>query len=509
MSDPALNIRRNNIRHTRIGAVLPMFAVILPVLLILCGFAINLAYMQQVSTELKICTDAAAHAGGRAMSIHQTTDAAIAQAELTAQTNRVGGKILSIGAANQGEQDDIEVFFGNSIRSNNGYGMYQFAEVSKAQVDSGAARATSVAVNSQINLPLVFQAMNYDAFGGHMTNFDIRRRSIATQVDRDIALVLDRSGSMLWYKSETQLTSTLNTLYNTYDTVVTTPGYWKYGCYEWKSNKWKWKGYYALPVSSSWQVDMNDKIWTPEVTSQVRRISSTEKTNATKFLYDRTYTDNVIYQIERYLNPSHTLGTSFTSSEHPQLVSQMAQYVRDWRYQYNTKAPRYSLWYFLDKGVTAFLDVLEITDQNELVSLVSFASTSRVDLALQPTYSAIRTKVSSIFPNGGTAVGDGMLDGLPTIISGSASRPFAAKTILVLTDGDSNAGIDPVTAVQQIIGSNNVTIHTVTFTPEANQTAMQAVAAAGFGRHYHTDDGVELVDIFEEIANNLPTILTE
>jgi hypothetical protein len=54
-----------------------------------------------------------------------------------------------------------------------------------------------------------------------------------------------------------------------------------------------------------------------------------------------------------------------------------------------------------------------------------------------------------------------------------------------------------------------VTIHTVTFGAGADQDAMQSVAEAGYGRHYHAEDGDELVEIFEEIANNLPTILTE
>ena len=58
-------------RSNRQGAVLPLFAILLPMLLIFCGFAINLAYMQVVSTEMKIATDCAAHAGGRAMSVSQ------------------------------------------------------------------------------------------------------------------------------------------------------------------------------------------------------------------------------------------------------------------------------------------------------------------------------------------------------------------------------------------------------------------------------------------------------
>ncbi len=38
---------------------------------------------------------------------------------------------------------------------------------------------------------------------------------------------------------------------------------------------------------------------------------------------------------------------------------------------------------------------------------------------------------------------------------------------------------------------------------------MQAVAEHGKGNHYHTDIPSELPAIFAEIANNLPTIVTE
>ncbi len=38
---------------------------------------------------------------------------------------------------------------------------------------------------------------------------------------------------------------------------------------------------------------------------------------------------------------------------------------------------------------------------------------------------------------------------------------------------------------------------------------MQAVANIGGGKHYHADEGNALIEIFEQIANNLPTIITD
>jgi Mg-chelatase subunit ChlD len=502
---------RHGSLRLRNGAILPLFAFLLPVLLIFCGFAINLAYMQMVSTDIKIATDAAAHAGGRSMSIEQSTDAAIAKAEEIAQANTIGGRVLSIG---NGLSDELHVGFGLSQRGDNGYGMYQFTEISKADVDNRVRRANSVSVTTNAYLPLVFQSMNFSAFGGSMTNFGVLRRSIATQVDRDIALVLDRSGSMLWYMDEVALENMINTLYNTYDRVD--QGHWRYRAWSRRSNgTWRDRGYQTTGTinSNGWTVlDWNDKQW-QSVWVDVRRISSAERDAALEYLYDRTYSDNVIFQIERFLNPNHTLGASYSQSEQAQLTMPMSQYVSDWRHFYQngveSRAPRFSRWFFLVQGVDAFLDVLDHTDQIEHVSLITFANNTRVDHQIQTTYNSIRNTVAGIVPDNATATGSGMITSVPTITTAPLARLFAAKTMVVLTDGAANTGATPSQAATQIRAANNITIHAVTFTRQAEIAQMQTAASIGGGKHYHTDEGAELVDIFEEIANNLPTILTE
>ncbi len=521
MLDPTPRIQwyagRN--RTNRAGAIMPLFALLLPVLLIFAGFAINLAYMQLVSTELKVATDAASHAGGRAMSLRQSSDVAesinttIAQAKLTAQANLVGGRVLSVGTGD--EQSQIQLTFGKSIRANNGNGMYEFTEIPLNQITNGSQRPSSLAVVGNIELPMVFGVLKFnESTGGGITrglsSFNPYRRSIATQVDRDIALVLDRSGSMLYYRDEVGLEDTLEALYNSWITI-TEPGYTKYHYWRWRSswNAWQDKGYHKpSDAASNWQIrDSSDTQWQGPTTSTQRRISWTEYQDATEYLYDRTYSNNVIYQLEAWTNSSHTLGDNYSSSENSELTNEMAKYCHDWKYV--NGAPRFSRWWYLEQGVEAFLDVLDSTDQEELVSLVTFASTATLDLGLQDSYGPIRNLVEDINPYGGTAIGDGMTTGLPPIVSGEAARPFAAKTIVVLTDGENNNGQDPGAAVEEILGQYAVTIHTVTFTLGADQTAMKSVAEAGRGRHYHADDGNALISIFEEIANNLPTILTE
>jgi Flp pilus assembly protein TadG len=409
----------------RRGAILPLFAIIFPVIVVICGFAINLAYLQLASTEIKAGTDAAAHAAGRAMSIHQTTDDAQRYARIASRRNYVANKRMNV------RRSEADVYFGTTDRLNNGFGMYTFSQVSKAAVDANTVQATSVAVEGKMDLPFLLPV------APSMLNFSLDRRSIATQVDRDIALVLDRSGSMDIYKDEDELDDVMDWLYNNGQIS--------------RRDRNNAKNY---PHSMSW--DVVDELW--------QRRNNSFFTEVYQYAYDRRYAGG---------------------------------------------APRHSRWDLLDDAVDAFLNVLETTDQEELVSLTTFASSASKETDLEDTYFNIRNKVSNINPNGSTAIGKGLQTGLPPIISGSDARPFAAKTIIVLTDGYNNVNPTPQSVASSLVVSNNVTIHTVTFTKGADQSSMQTVADRGHGRHYHADNGSGLIAIFEEIANNLPTILTE
>ena len=408
----------NSFVTKRHGAILPLFALLLPVLFVLCGLAINTAHLQLLKTEMKVATDASAHAGGRAMSIFQTTADATSWANQIAQLNMVGGHPLEVDV-----QEYVD--FGLSTRGENGYGRYVFNEVPTAQVDSGAAQANSISIIGHMNVSLAVGAMP------NMNTVDVSARSIATQVDRDIALVLDRSGSMLEYKDEDEINAELR------------------------------------------------------ADRRARRISRSDYNAARNGPY-RVFSSNVVNN----------------------LSGDMYEYAYDCKYHSN-RAPRHSRWDQLNDAVDAFLDVLEGTDQEEFVSVATFANSASLDHALTLDYDPIRELVDDTDPYNATAIGQGIQEAVPSIMTAANARPFAAKTIVILTDGINNVDPNPVTVTQQLMTEYNITIHTVTFTSGANQSDMQSVALYGGGKHYHASTGNELVEIFEEIANNLPTILSE
>ncbi|MEZ6126073.1 MAG: VWA domain-containing protein [Planctomycetaceae bacterium] len=129
-------------------------------------------------------------------------------------------------------------------------------------------------------------------------------------------------------------------------------------------------------------------------------------------------------------------------------------------------------------------------------------------MGLSPTYTAITDLVSSIHPTGNTAIGDGIEAGRAQVNDPLNHRPYARKTIVLMTDGIHNTGQDPEPQATAA-AADGIVVHTVTFSTAADQGRMQQVAANGGGQHWHADDLATLVAAFRTIAQNVPTLLTE
>lgn len=169
--------RRRNARH---GAMLVMFAVCLPIFLIMLVFAVDIAFMQLSRTELRTASDASARAASRTLSLEQDAAAAIAKGKLTATQNVVAGTNFELA--------DEDITLGVASRPGN-TGRFVFlpggAALNSAQV---RARRTEGSPAGKVNL-----------FFGRLLgtdSFEPVINSTSTQIDRDIVLVIDRSGSM-------------------------------------------------------------------------------------------------------------------------------------------------------------------------------------------------------------------------------------------------------------------------------------------------------------------------
>src|SRR5262245_24514623 len=369
-------------RTPRRGAMLVLVAVCLPLCIIMAAFAINVARMQLVRAELRTSTDAAARAGAKELSLAQTTTDARLAAKNAAKRNLVAGDPLLLA------DNDIE--FGNSSQPSPA-SRFVFTTGGKTP---NAVRVTGQRTKSSLSGPV--DMMLAKVFS--TKQFEPKETAISTQLDRDICLVVDRSGSMMW---------TLT-------------------------------GGSKLPPGA------------PDC---------------------------------------------------------------------GPPDPTRSRWGALNIALEAFLQELENTTQDEHVALVSYSSNttecgfkytiSDINSDLVSDYSAIRKvmkDLSSRPVKGSTAISAGIDNGIK-VLTGKKIRPFAVKTMVLMTDGIHNLGPEPILSAQ-VAKTKDIVIHTITFSDDADIKRMEAVAAATGGRHFHAPDAASLKQIFKEIASTLPVMLT-
>lgn len=159
--------------------MLPLIAILLPVILLLTGFAVDLAYMQNVRQELRAATDIAARVAANTLSRTDKTTEAVKDAKNIASENLVAGKPLVIENGN--------IVFGRSTPDANGRYTFQpnGSNPNSAQVTGFRFEGTESG-----GVPLFFGRLY-----GKLA-FEPSQTSVATFLNVDICLVLDESSSM-------------------------------------------------------------------------------------------------------------------------------------------------------------------------------------------------------------------------------------------------------------------------------------------------------------------------
>jgi Ca-activated chloride channel homolog len=360
--------------------MLVLVAVCLPLFIIMAAFAVDVAWMQLTRTELRTATDAASRAGAKTLSLVQSEDAARASAKDAALRNRVANTPLLI------TDREIEVGVGTQSRTDSRFVFRSGGTQLNAVRVTGKRTASSAAGPVALFLGRVMG----------VTHFEPQHVATSTQLDRDICLVVDRSGSMM---------------------ESLTGG--------------------NVPGGAC--------------------------------------------------NPPH---------------------------------PTLSRWGALNTAVAGFLAELDKTAQREQCGMASYSSagsgcgltftTSDVNSELEFEYSKIRgemARLSSQPVQGFTAISAGIDNGV-RVLTSRRVRPFAVRTMVLMTDGRHNTGREPILSAREA-AEKNITIHTVTFSSEADFARMRAVADATGGTHFHAPDAASLERIFRQIAATLPVMLTE
>lgn len=359
-------------------------------MLLVAAFCINLTQLTTAQTEIRLACDAAAKAGAVVLGQTQSAAQARTAAINIAQSHRVSGQVMRIASS------DVQV--GNGAANPNG--TYSF--------NLNALPLNAVRVNARIGAGATTGPGQYFMSAVAPSTFSLNYISVATRVDHDLCLVVDRSGSMAWDTSN-------------------------------------------IP----WHYPGNANVSKPII-----------------------------------------------------------------QYYFLPPDPLLSRWAALRTSVNTFLTEVDELPFECKVGLVSYSSNftfglyssqaSTIENGLTSDYNALRTSMTRIGSKeliGNTNIASGMQSAI-SVLTSDQSRLTAKKTMILLTDGLKTQGLDPLT-IARAAADANITIHTITFSAQADQALMSQVAAIGGGNHYHAPTSEQLELVFSTIARTLPAILTQ
>jgi len=180
-------------QHSRRGAMLVLVAALLVILMVGAAFAIDFAHIHVTRAELRTATDAAARAASENLGRTGDTDLATRAAQAAARRNTVAGRPLNL--------DESQIVFGANRQTSDG--AFEFIA---GQRPFNSVRVTGArdAGSPDGPVPMIFGTY----FG--VTEFKPVLPATASHQNRDIALVLDVSGSMGWFGRFPALVNAVN-----------------------------------------------------------------------------------------------------------------------------------------------------------------------------------------------------------------------------------------------------------------------------------------------------------
>jgi Ca-activated chloride channel family protein len=173
----------------------------------------------------------------------------------------------------------------------------------------------------------------------------------------------------------------------------------------------------------------------------------------------------------------------------------------------------------LDAARTAARTLIDQLPGNDRIGLVQFNGSATLLAPLTDNRDSVQSALNELQAGGSTAIGDGLLTALkqvaPQAKAASAARQQRPPAIIVLlTDGVSNAGTDPLTAAAEAkaagvpvdtigIGQRNaaVTVHGQDV-GGVDESALQAIASATGGKYFFAQAAGQLNQIYSSLGSD-------
>jgi hypothetical protein len=430
----------------RRGAVIVLAAFLLILVFACAAIAVDLAYLRVTRAELRNAADAAALAAGGVLRDTGSEAEARAAAVAYAAMNTAGGQPVVLDPA-------ADVFFGRRV-FNDATGSYEFVPGDRP-FDSVQvfARRTEASRNGPVGL-FFGRALGKDTaqVGAH---------AAASFLPRDIGLVIDLSGSMLYD----------STLLHEDVTAINNRAIW-------------------VALGSRTFGVMNDWNDLRTLTGSTGSIISALGLTAVPYPYPGGSWSEYV----TYVKTDSRLPTRYRDKYG---LKTFIDYVLQ-RRSFKTSTPALSDTpeqpvTALKQAVTIMLDYLGSLDTEEHVSLSTYDTLARIERDLTTDLTGIDARMQ--YMQAGhyyreTNIGDGIRHGRESL-TGPAARPEARRVLILFSDGRAN---EPGTeayarsyALDQarLTAEQDITIHTISFTSLADVALMSEIARIGKGVHYH------------------------
>jgi Ca-activated chloride channel homolog len=172
----------------------------------------------------------------------------------------------------------------------------------------------------------------------------------------------------------------------------------------------------------------------------------------------------------------------------------------------------------LDAAVGAVGSFLDEVPKPMRVGLISYSTT--VETLQNPTTdrTAVRDSASTIAANGGTATGDALAEAVKRLQESGGKNP-PPSAILLLSDGMTSAGVDPLGVAQQAkqagipistvaLGTPDGTVELqpgITRAVPPDPETLKQIAEISGGKAFTADDADALDSVYEEMGSQLGT----
>jgi len=178
----------------------------------------------------------------------------------------------------------------------------------------------------------------------------------------------------------------------------------------------------------------------------------------------------------------------------------------------------------MQAAIQAGRTLIDKLPSNAEVGLVIFNSRAQVVSPLTQDHGSIKDALGSLAPGGGTAIGDALqvaVAQLASISNPTKSAKQPPVMIVLLTDGTSNTGIQPLDAASQAkqagipveavgVGQRNqTTILGGRIVDGVDESTLQAIASATGGRYFFAADESQLNKIYSDLGSRIGWVTTK